>query len=44
VHAGEGGTFADLDLGKVGFGAVLIAGAMGTAHHLSRRRTGEDDA
>ncbi|MEU0586746.1 hypothetical protein [Streptomyces sp. NPDC006132] len=42
VHAGEGGTFAGLDLKEIGLGAALIAGALGAAHHFSRRRTDED--
>ncbi|MFC5212557.1 hypothetical protein [Streptomyces coerulescens] len=44
VRAGEGGTFAGLDLKEIGLGAALITAALGTAYHLSRRRTDEDDA
>ncbi len=44
MHAGEGGTFAGFDLKELGLGAALITGALGTAYHLSRRRTDEDDA
>ncbi|MYS88998.1 MULTISPECIES: hypothetical protein [Streptomyces] len=42
VHAGEGGTLGGLDLKEMGLGAALIAGALGTAYHLARRRTDED--
>ncbi|MCZ4612110.1 hypothetical protein O3S80_51890 [Streptomyces sp. Lzd4kr] len=42
VHAGEGGTLAGLNLKEIGLGAALITAALGTAYHLSRRRT-EDD-
>ncbi|MEG3627957.1 hypothetical protein [Streptomyces poriticola] len=42
VHAGEGGSFGDFDLGEIGLGAALVAGAVGTAYHLSRRRTAEE--
>ncbi|MGW6959505.1 hypothetical protein [Streptomyces chartreusis] len=42
VRAGEGGTFAGLDLKEIGLGAALITAALGTAYHLSRRRTDED--
>jgi hypothetical protein len=44
VHAGEGGTFAGLDLRELGLGAVLITGSIGAAYHLSRRRDGEGGA
>jgi hypothetical protein len=44
VHAGEGGSVAGLDLREIGLGALLIAGSVGTAYHLSRRRSGEDGA
>jgi hypothetical protein len=44
VHAGEGGAFGGLDLKEMGLGAALIAGSLGVAYHLSRRRTGEDGA
>ncbi|KUL22645.1 hypothetical protein [Streptomyces regalis] len=44
VHAGEGGSLAGLDLKEIGLGAALIAASLGTAYHLSRGRTGEDDA
>ncbi|MFE6337037.1 hypothetical protein ACFVP3_03655 [Streptomyces sp. NPDC057806] len=42
VHAGGGGSFAGFDLQEIGLGAALIAGALGTAYHLSRKRTSED--
>ncbi|MBT2410353.1 hypothetical protein J7I94_07240 [Streptomyces sp. ISL-12] len=42
VHAGEGGTVAGFDLKNLGLGALLVAGSVGAAYHLSRRRTGED--
>ncbi|MGW0334885.1 hypothetical protein ACWD0J_23955 [Streptomyces sp. NPDC003011] len=44
VHAGEGGSFAGFDLQEIGLGIALIAGSVGTAYHLSRRRTEEDGA
>lgn len=44
VHAGEGGSFAGLNLEQLGVGAALITGVLGTAYHLSRHRTDEDDA
>jgi hypothetical protein len=43
VHAGEGGSLAGLDLKEIGLGGALIAASLGTAYHLSRRPTGEDD-
>jgi hypothetical protein len=42
VHAGEGGSVAGFDLKEIGLGAALIAGSVGAAYCLSRRRTGED--
>ncbi|MFB6637238.1 hypothetical protein ACFCYF_08280 [Streptomyces chartreusis] len=42
VRAGEGGTLAGLNLKEIGLGAALITAALGTAYHLSRRRTEED--
>ncbi|MFE7276959.1 hypothetical protein [Streptomyces sp. NPDC057623] len=44
VHAGDGGSLAGLNLKELGLGAALITGALGTAYHLSRRRTEGDDA
>ncbi|MDO0909918.1 hypothetical protein QQM39_03285 [Streptomyces sp. DT2A-34] len=43
VHAGEGGSLAGLDVKEIGLGGALIAASLGTAYHLSRRPTGEDD-
>ncbi|WP_018568116.1 hypothetical protein [Streptomyces sp. PsTaAH-124] len=42
VRAGGGGTVAGFDLKEVGMGTALIAGSVGTAYYLSRRRTGEE--
>lgn len=42
VHAGEGGSAGGFDLKEIGLGAALIAGAVGAAYRLSRRRTGTD--
>ncbi|MFE9172635.1 hypothetical protein ACFYNZ_24690 [Streptomyces kebangsaanensis] len=42
VRAGEGGTIADFDLKEVGMGTALVAGSVGAAYYLSRRRTGEE--
>ncbi|MEU9052325.1 hypothetical protein AB0D37_18190 [Streptomyces sp. NPDC048384] len=42
AHAGGGGTLAGLDLKEVALGAALITAALGTAYHLSRRRTDDD--
>jgi hypothetical protein len=44
VRAGEGGTNAGFDLKEVGMGTALIAGSVGAAYYLSRRRTGEEGA
>ncbi|MEU9642863.1 hypothetical protein [Streptomyces sp. NPDC048188] len=44
VHAGGGGSVAGFDLKQIGLGAALVAGAVGTAYHLMRRRSGEDGA
>ncbi|GHH17532.1 hypothetical protein [Streptomyces lanatus] len=44
VHAGEGGSFAGLDLKEIGLGAVLITAVLGTTHRLSRPRADEDGA
>ncbi|MEV7284869.1 hypothetical protein AB0O01_09970 [Streptomyces sp. NPDC093252] len=41
VHAGEGGSFGGFDLKEIGLGAALIAGSVGVAYHLSRRRSAE---
>jgi hypothetical protein len=42
VHAGEGGSVAGFDMKQLGLGAALVAGAVGTAYHLARRRSGAD--
>ncbi|MBR8638361.1 hypothetical protein KEF29_01215 [Streptomyces tuirus] len=42
VHAGAGGTLAGFDLKEIGLGAALIAGSLGAAYHVARRRTDED--
>ncbi|MEV2212016.1 hypothetical protein AB0H86_11245 [Streptomyces sp. NPDC050997] len=42
AHAGEGGSLAGFDLQEIGLGAALVAGSVGAAYRLSRRRTGED--
>jgi hypothetical protein len=44
VHAGEGGSLGGFDLKEIGLGTALIAGSIGAAYRLSRRRTGEDGA
>ncbi|MEU9332839.1 hypothetical protein AB0D49_06670 [Streptomyces sp. NPDC048290] len=41
VHAGEGGSVGGFDLKEIGLGAALIAGSVGVAYHLARRRSGE---
>jgi hypothetical protein len=38
VHAGVGGSIGGLDLKKTGLGAALVAGSLGAAWRLSRRR------
>jgi hypothetical protein len=42
VHAGEGGSIAGFDVKQIGLGLALVAGSVGAAHRLSRRRSGED--
>ncbi|MGW8066130.1 hypothetical protein ACVV2G_28605 [Streptomyces ziwulingensis] len=42
VHAGEGGSAAGFDAKEIGLGLALVAGAVGAAYHLARRRSGED--
>ncbi|WP_225635802.1 hypothetical protein [Streptomyces solaniscabiei] len=44
VHAGSGGSVAGFDLKEIGLGIALIAGSVGAAYHLSRRRSGEEGA
>ncbi|MGX2993130.1 hypothetical protein JNUCC64_02360 [Streptomyces sp. JNUCC 64] len=42
VRAGIGGTVAGFDLGRIGLGAALIGGALGSAWYVTRRRSGDD--
>ncbi|MBQ0826059.1 hypothetical protein [Streptomyces tagetis] len=42
VHAGEGGSIAGLDPARIGLGALLVAGSLGAAHRLTRRRSAGD--
>ncbi|MFJ8105942.1 hypothetical protein [Streptomyces sp. NPDC096132] len=42
VHAGGGGTVAGFDPKEIGLGAALVAGSVGAAYRLSRRRGGVD--
>ncbi|MFJ5840091.1 hypothetical protein ACIQGO_25610 [Streptomyces shenzhenensis] len=42
VQAGDGGSIAGFDLGEIGLGTVLIAGAIGTAWRLAHDGTGDD--
>jgi hypothetical protein len=42
VHAGSGGSADGFDPARIGLGAALIAGALGAAHHWSRRRSAQD--
>ncbi|WAZ25587.1 hypothetical protein STRCI_007094 [Streptomyces cinnabarinus] len=44
VHAGEGGSVAGFDLKEIGLGALLIAGSIGAAYRLSRKRTSEESS
>ncbi|MGW1721407.1 hypothetical protein ACWCQK_00535 [Streptomyces sp. NPDC002306] len=44
VEAGEGGTLGGFDLKEIGLGTALIAGSIGVAYHLARRRGEEDGA
>ncbi|MFE9768740.1 hypothetical protein ACFYPC_30210 [Streptomyces sp. NPDC005808] len=44
VRAGVGGTVGGFDLKEVGLGAALIAGSVGAAWYMSRRRTSADDS
>jgi hypothetical protein len=43
AHAGEGGGAGGFDLHEVGLGAALIAGSLGAAYRIARRRAGEHD-
>ncbi|MFD5625332.1 MULTISPECIES: hypothetical protein [unclassified Streptomyces] len=44
VRAGVGGTVGGFDLKEIGLGAALIAGSIGTAWYMTRRRTASDDS
>ncbi|MFD4525871.1 hypothetical protein ACFWP7_18470 [Streptomyces sp. NPDC058470] len=44
VRAGVGGTVGGFDLKEVGLGTALIAGSVGAAWYMSRRRTSADDS
>ncbi|MCX5536103.1 hypothetical protein OG785_36800 [Streptomyces sp. NBC_00006] len=44
VKAGIGGSAGGLDLQEVALGGALIAGALGTAYVVARRRTGDKSA
>jgi hypothetical protein len=44
VRAGVGGSVGGFDLKEIGRGAALIAGCVGTAWYLSRRRIASDDS
>ncbi|WP_055491200.1 hypothetical protein [Streptomyces sp. TP-A0356] len=41
VHAGVGGSIGGFDPKQIGLGVVLIAGTLGAAWHMSRRRTAD---
>ncbi|GAA0909819.1 hypothetical protein [Streptomyces thermoalcalitolerans] len=41
IRAGEGGSGSGVDLKAIGTGTVLVAGSVGAAYYLSRRRTDE---
>ncbi|MFF2502882.1 hypothetical protein ACFVTY_05780 [Streptomyces sp. NPDC058067] len=43
-HAGVGGTAGGFDLQKIGLGAALVAGALGSAYSWQRRRSGDHNA
>ncbi|WBO62407.1 hypothetical protein [Streptomyces camelliae] len=42
VRAGAGGSVGGFDVKEIGLGALLIAGSLGTAYRLARRRAHED--
>ncbi|WP_406375403.1 hypothetical protein OG788_37305 [Streptomyces sp. NBC_00647] len=44
VRAGVGGSAGGFDLKEIGMGAALIAGSVGAAWYMSRRRTSSDDS
>ncbi|WP_448317151.1 hypothetical protein [Streptomyces sp. CO7] len=43
AHAGAGGATAGFDLGDLGLGALLVAGALATAYRRTRSTTTTDD-
>ncbi|MEU4165477.1 hypothetical protein AB0F46_01145 [Streptomyces sp. NPDC026665] len=43
VRAGVGGSAGGFDIKQIGMGAALIAGSVGAAWYLSRRRTSSDE-
>ena len=44
VRAGVGGSAGGFDLKEIGMGAALIAGSVGAAWYMTRRRTSSDDS
>ncbi|WP_369250956.1 hypothetical protein [Streptomyces sp. R41] len=44
VRAGAGGSVGGFDLKEIGLGATLVAGSVGTAWYMSRRRAAADDS
>ncbi|MFR9799685.1 hypothetical protein ACL02U_27890 [Streptomyces sp. MS06] len=44
VHAGQGGSVAGFDLGRIGLGAALVTASVGAAYRLVRRRSGDGAA
>ncbi|MFC9842273.1 hypothetical protein ACFWFF_16100 [Streptomyces sp. NPDC060223] len=44
VRAGVGGTVGGFDMKEIGLGTALIAGSVGAAWYMSRRRTSADDS
>ncbi|MDX6361620.1 MAG: hypothetical protein QOC85_623, partial [Streptomyces sp.] len=44
VRAGVGGSVASFDLHEIGLGAALIAGSVGAAWYMSRRRSTPGDS
>lgn len=42
VQAGDGGSIAGFDLGQIGLGTALTAGAVAAAWRLAHRRTGDE--
>ncbi|WP_432055726.1 hypothetical protein [Streptomyces sp. bgisy022] len=44
VHAGEGGSLSGTDAGRVGLGALVVAGALGAAYRHVRRPGPQDES